>query len=117
MGILSECGSFWRESRRSFRNTGALLPSSRFLARALAAPLSGPRPPWRILEVGPGTGSVTREILRRLQPGDQLDAVELNSRFVQRLTFSLHHDRRFIPHRHQVRIIHSAVEDLPGEAL
>src|SRR5262245_60182079 len=116
MGILSECGTFWRESRRHFRNTGALLPSSRFLARALASPLSGSRQSWRILEVGPGTGSVTREILRRLHPGDHVDAVELNNHFVQRLNLSLHHDPRFIPHRHQVRIIHGPVEALPGEA-
>lgn len=116
MGILSECGTFWRESRRHFRNTGALLPSSRFLARALSAPLTAARPSWRILEVGPGTGSVTREILRRLHPGDQLDAVELNGHFVQRLHLSLQHDPRFIPHRHQVRVIHGPVEGLPGEA-
>src|SRR3954452_8300024 len=97
MGFLNECGSFWRESRRHFRTTGALLPSSRFLARALSAPLAGPRPPWHILEVGPGTGSVTREILRRLQPGDRLDAVELNGHFVQRLNVGLQHDPRWIP--------------------
>src|SRR3954464_15083380 len=117
MGFFNECGTFWRETRRHFRTTGALLPSSRFLARALAAPLSASRPPWRILEVGPGTGSVTREVLRRLQPGDQFDAVELNGHFVQRLNLCLHHDPRFIPHRHQVRIIHGPVEELPGEAM
>jgi phospholipid N-methyltransferase len=116
MSFWSECGSFFRESRRHFRNTGALLPSSRFLARALAAPLAGPRPPCRILEVGPGTGSVTREIVRRLQPGDQLDCVELNERFVERLEHSLGHDPRFRAYRHQVHVIHSPVEALAGEA-
>src|SRR5438105_14388325 len=85
MSFWTECGTFLRESRRHFRDTGALLPSSRFLARALAAPLAGQRPPCRILQVGPGTGSVTRAILRRLQPGDQLDCVELNDHFVERL--------------------------------
>jgi phospholipid N-methyltransferase len=117
MSFWSECGTFWRESRRHFRNTGALLPSSRFLARALSGPLAGPRPPGRILEVGPGTGSVTRAILRHLRPGDQLDAVELNVHFVERLRLCLRHDPRFIPHSHQVRVIHSPVEALPGEAV
>src|SRR5260370_24268622 len=53
-----ECGNFFRESRRHFGNTGSFLPSSRFLARALVSELRKPRGPFRILEVGPGTGSV-----------------------------------------------------------
>jgi phospholipid N-methyltransferase len=117
MSFWSECGTFWRESRRHFRATGALLPSSRFLARALVTPLAAPRPPLRILEVGPGTGSVTREILRLLQPGDRLDCVELNEHFVQRLKLCLRHDARFIPYHDQVHVIHSPVEALPGEAI
>lgn len=117
MSFWSECGTFWRESRRHFRATGALLPSSRFLARALASPLAGPRSSLRILEVGPGTGSVTREILRHLQPGDRLDCVELNGHFVDRLNLCLRHDPRFIPYRDQVHVIHSPVEDLPREAV
>ena len=117
MNFFSEYGTFWRESRRHFRNTGALLPSSQFLARALASPLAGPRPPRRILEVGPGTGSVTRGILRRLQPGDRLDCVELNEQFVERLNLCFLHDARFVPHKGQVRVIHGPVETLPGEGL
>jgi phospholipid N-methyltransferase len=117
MNFWSECGTFFRESRRHFRNTGALLPSSRFLARALASPLAVPRPPCRILEVGPGTGSVTREILRRLQPGDWLDCVELNEQFVERLNLCLRRDPRFVPYQSQVHVIHRPIEELPGEAL
>src|SRR4051794_20846964 len=117
MSFWNECGTFWRESRRHFRTTGALLPSSRFLARSLTSQLAGARPPRRILEVGPGTGSVTRSILRRLRPGDQLDCVELNEHFVERLRLCLRYDPRFIPHASHVRVIHSPVERLPGEAL
>ena len=93
------------------------MPSSRFLARALAAPLEGPRQPRLILEVGPGTGSVTREIIKRLIPGDRLDAVELNEQFVERLNLLLQHDPRFHPRRDQVSVIHSPVEQLPGEGV
>ena len=129
MSFWAECGTFLRESRRHFRTTGALLPSSRFLARALAAPLGRPASragnresasagkPRRVLEVGPGTGSVTRAILRYLRPDDRLDAVELNRRFVDRLQLHLLHDPLFAPYRDQVRVIHSAVEDLPGEGV
>lgn len=117
-----ECGNFFRESRRHFDETGALLPSSRFLARALVSELRKSRSleglaPRRILEVGPGTGSVTREILHHLRPGDRLDAVELNSRFVALLKRRLIKEWLFHFYRDQVKVIHSAVEDLPGEAI
>jgi phospholipid N-methyltransferase len=38
-----------------------------------------------VLEVGPGTGAVTRRIARLLKPGDRLDLVELNERFADLL--------------------------------
>jgi phospholipid N-methyltransferase len=117
MNFFSECGTFFRESRRHFRATGAVLPSSRFLARALAAPLEISRRPRYILEVGPGTGSVTREILRRFIPGDRLDAVELNEHFAQRIRLLLQHDLRFSPFRERVRVISGPVEELAGEAV
>jgi phospholipid N-methyltransferase len=117
MNFWSECGTFLKESRRHFRATGALLPSSRFLARTLAAPLSAARPPCRILEVGPGTGAVTRAIARRMIPGDHLDAIELNPRFVERLRLILLHDAVLIARRPQIRIIQGAVQELEEEAV
>jgi phosphatidylethanolamine/phosphatidyl-N-methylethanolamine N-methyltransferase len=117
MRIWVECGDFFREFRRHFRTTGAILPSSRFLARALVRPLRGPRPACRVLEVGPGTGSVTCEIARRMQSGDRLDAVEINGRFVELLERRLEKDRVFGPWRDQIEVIHSAVQDLLGDAV
>lgn len=117
MGILAEVGQFIREFRRTFQTTGALLPSSRFLARAMVAPLRRPRGPARILEVGPGTGAVTREIARHLQPGDWLDAVEINPVFVRHLHRQLDEDPRYAHCRDQVRLIEGAVEELPGQSV
>ncbi len=66
-GFLTDHRVFWREFRRNFHTTGAVLPSGRALARALtryvAAGAAGPR---RILEVGPGTGAVTTVLVDRL---------------------------------------------------
>lgn len=115
MRIWAECGDFFRETRRHFRTTGSLIPSSRFLARALVTELRPARPPSRILEVGPGTGSVTAQILRYLRPGDQLDAVEINSRFVTILQQRFEREWTFWRCRDQARILHAAVEQLPGE--
>jgi phospholipid N-methyltransferase len=117
MRIWEECGDFIREFRREFRTTGAILPSSRFLARALVSQLRGPRSPCRILEVGPGTGSVTREIARRMLPGDRLDAVEINAHFVGLLEQRLREERVLRARRDQVQVIHAAVEDLIGESV
>lgn len=117
MRYLDDCSAFVREFRRHFRDTGAILPSSRFLARALASQLRRPRAPAQILEVGPGTGSVTRELVRQLLPSDRLDAVELNGYFLSRLRQRFEGEPEFARHRDQVRLIHGAVEDLPGEGV
>jgi phosphatidylethanolamine/phosphatidyl-N-methylethanolamine N-methyltransferase len=117
MHLLEECGDFFREFRRHFRATGAVLPSSRFLAAALTAPLRQPRPASRILEVGPGTGSVTRAIARRMGPGDRLDAVEINGHFVALLRERLETDKPFQYCRDQIEVIHAALEDLVGDSV
>jgi phosphatidylethanolamine/phosphatidyl-N-methylethanolamine N-methyltransferase len=116
MRFWVECGDFIRESRRHFRDTGALLPSSRFLARALVSELRKWHAPSRILEVGPGTGSVTAQILRHLVPGDRLDLVEVNRHFIEMLQWRFAEEGKFWRHRDQVKLIHAAVENLAGEA-
>jgi phospholipid N-methyltransferase len=115
--IWVECGKFIRECRQHFHTTGAILPSSRFLARALVRPLRGPRPAWRILEVGPGTGAVTREIARRMSLGDRLDAVEINSYFAELVERRVRQERVFARCRDQIETIHAAVQDLLGEGI
>lgn len=111
------CGDFFRECRQHFHTTGSVLPSSRFLAKALAAELRKPRTPARILEVGPGTGSVTIAILRHLLAEDQFDAVEINGQFVSILRARMNAEEAFRRHQHHMRIIHSSVEAVPGQGI
>jgi phosphatidylethanolamine/phosphatidyl-N-methylethanolamine N-methyltransferase len=87
--MLGEHVEFFRQFRTQFHTTGAIVPSGRALARAMTRHLDGPRQPARILEVGPGTGAVTRRIVRLLRDDDSLDLVELNTRFADLL------ERRF----------------------
>ena len=54
--------AFFRQFRETFETTGAVAPSSRFLAKALTEPLSQRKGPVRVLEVGPGT-AFTAEVL------------------------------------------------------
>ena len=72
---------FWRQFRENYITVGALLPSSRFLARAMTARLAEKHGPVRVLEAGAGTGAFTSQILALLQPGDEFDAVEINPQF------------------------------------
>ena len=76
---------FWRQFREHFHTTGSVLPSGRFLGRALARFVGTSPTACRVLEVGPGTGAVTAEIVRRLGSQDRFDLVELNAQFVDRL--------------------------------
>ena len=59
---------------------GAVAPSSSFLARALVQPLSQHDQPVNILELGAGTGAVTRYIAPLLGADDRLDICEADQR-------------------------------------
>ena len=74
---------FFRQFREQFHTTGAIAPSSRFLAKAIARPLANAEKPVRVLEVGPGTGAATQQIVQLLSAGDQFDLVEINSSFAE----------------------------------
>ncbi|MCI0333718.1 MAG: class I SAM-dependent methyltransferase [Planctomycetes bacterium] len=126
---------FWREFRQQYHTTGALLPSGRALAFALArfvrdgAPhvaesaaadsemAVSPRLPHassrRILEVGPGTGAVTGQIIRAMRPSDRLFLVERNEQFVAQLRARLANDPTFASVTERIEILHASVEDLP----
>jgi phospholipid N-methyltransferase len=97
MNPFTEHWRFYRQFRRRFETTGAIAPSSRFLARAMTSALSRRDGPLRVLEVGPGTGAVTREIVRRLGDQSRLDLVEINDEFAALLRERFRHDRRFQP--------------------
>lgn len=75
---------FLWEAVANYRDTGALMPSSPHLARQIAAHslLSGAE---TVLEVGPGTGVFTEELLRSMSPGARLLVVEKNARFARLL--------------------------------
>ena len=113
-GRLAESALFFREFVRNFHTTGAILPSGRFLAAALARFVANHSPgPKRILEVGPGTGAVTRRIIRHMGRTDRLDLVELNGAFVERLDHRFRAEPAFQAVADRARVLHCPVEELP----
>ena len=93
------------------------MPSGRFLASALSRFVGqehhGAR---RILEVGPGTGLVTRLIVEAVGPEDRLDLVELNGSFVRCLEHRFQTYEAFRPLAERSRVLHCPVEELPRRA-
>jgi phospholipid N-methyltransferase len=76
---------FLKGARRDFRHTGAIAPSSRFLARAITSAIDPAGRPLRVLEAGAGTGALTAGILKRLPAGSRLDIYEINPTFAEHL--------------------------------
>ncbi|HYO26342.1 MAG TPA: methyltransferase domain-containing protein [Lacipirellulaceae bacterium] len=107
---------FWQEFRRTFQSTGAVLPSGKRLCRKLARFAADTGVPRRLLEVGPGTGVVTDQIITRMGPGDTLDLVELNDRFVGVLQDRLARDEAWRAVRDRVRVHHMPVEQLATDS-
>lgn len=112
---IAEHTIFWQELRRNFRHTGSVLPSGRWLSAALARYVRTIPGAKRVLEVGPGTGVVTRAIVKRLSRGDHLDLVEVNDRFVEILNGRIINDRRFGKPGVTVQVYHARVEELAAE--
>jgi len=112
---------FLQEFRRTFQTTGAVLPSGRGLAAALARPIREIGDEYRgkerrILEIGPGTGSVTARIIRDLRPEDRFVMVERNEQFVARLRERLLCEPAFQrPIPGQITLVHAGVEELPED--
>jgi len=97
---------FLGQAATHFRQTGAIAPSSRRLARELALAIGDVRPGGVVIELGPGSGSVT-EALRDCHPSAAVIAVENNPAFARRLS-----DR--LP---AVHVVHGCASALPEHLL
>lgn len=114
---MNNISLFFEESKRNFQTTGAILPSGKAVASELTRALTiKGRAPMRILEVGSGTGSVTRAIAQRMLPGDYLDVVEINSIFVHTLLSAITSEDAFSKVCNQVRVIEADVLNLPSSS-
>jgi phospholipid N-methyltransferase len=96
---------FVRNFFRSPAMLGSVVPSSSFLVNDMMRQVDWNRA--RVLvEYGPGVGTFTREILKRMRPDAVLVAIELNAEFVEYLR-----DRVRDP---RVRVVHGSAARVRG---
>jgi phospholipid N-methyltransferase len=69
---------------KDWRRTGSLVPSSWFLAKRLVRPVDFAKAKV-IVELGAGTGAITRMILKKMRPDARLYVFETNTEFCARL--------------------------------
>ncbi|MEV7346580.1 methyltransferase [Streptomyces sp. NPDC093544] len=110
---LAEALAFLRQFSRTAKMTGSVAPSGAALSRALTRHIhpGTPHHPRAVLEVGPGTGAVTRHLAPRLGPHDTLELIEANGPFVDHLTTALQHDLRLAAIAHRTRLHHGLIQD------
>ena len=106
---------FLREFVKEFQNTGTCFPTSRKAADELTAPLRGKRAPKRILELGPGTGSVTFPLIETMIDGDTLSICEINPRFMHELKVKLEADPLYQQRKSQIDFYECPIQDFPEQ--
>ncbi len=72
---------------------GYLVPSSGFLTRKTAKRIDFSKPRV-VVELGPGEGCHSRQIVRRMDPGSRLILIELDDHFAAHLSKQFAHDQR-----------------------
>src|ERR1700729_2774622 len=99
---LADSARFLKTLVAAPRLTGAVAPSGRALARAMAAAIGSPSE-GLVFELGPGTGPVTQSLIETGLPAERLVLVEYDPGFCRML------ERRF----GGVRVIQGDAYDLP----
>lgn len=82
---------------------GSVIPSSRYLIEHLLRQIDWPRARV-VVEYGPGVGTITAEVLRRMPLDGTLVAIEMNGEFVEYLREALPDPR--------LHVVHGSAEDI-----
>ena len=109
--------TFLRHTFSNFDTTGAIAPSSRTLAKSITSLVARKKGPVKILEVGAGTGVLTRRLLKLLQNDDHLDICEINPNFIKYLQKRFREDDSFKGFVGSVAILPIDIQKLEGENL
>jgi phospholipid N-methyltransferase len=80
--------TFFGQMAAKWRETGAIAPSGPMLAKSMAKAVGQLAPGQVIIELGPGTGAFTKELVKQY-PDNPVVAIEFNPVFVRRLRETL----------------------------
>ncbi len=80
--------AFLKEAIIDFRKTGGFATSSSFLAKKMAAPIT-PKAGICVVELGAGTGAVTKYILEVLPKNSKLISIEINPALAKKMAKSI----------------------------
>ena len=87
--MISDYLAFFTELPSSFKDIGSVIPSSRFLVnelvKAMPPKTTGQNGKRKILEVGAGTGVLTKKIIDLIEKDDELHVYEINKSFCEHL--------------------------------
>lgn len=111
---LQEKVYFINQVRDAFSTIGAVIPTSRYAAHAMAAECARRAGPKTVLEVGAGTGSITAEIIRHIGPDDHLVVCEINPEFSAYLRQRFEQEPAFQQVRDRVTLHEGSVTDIEG---
>jgi phospholipid N-methyltransferase len=111
-GSISQQKLFFQQFMQNPFQTGAILASSKALARAMVTYLAEKQGQVRVLEVGAGTGAFTAEIIPLLQAGDSLDVVEIDPKLMAYLQQRYQQDPRLHPDGIEVRFFNDDVRNV-----
>ena len=106
---------FFSECFRNFKTTGSFWPTSRKAALALSAPIHHIRGPRSILEIGPGTGSITVVLLEQMTEKDSLTLCEINPRLMKCLKERLAQNPYYQKHASRVHFFLGAAQEMPED--
>jgi len=117
MFMMRQQVQFLKEFVSAPSTVGAVVPSSAALARALCEPYAQADRPAAVLEVGAGTGAVTRYLGSILRGEDRLDICEIKPHFADHL------ERNVLSHTNfagavavgRVRLMRGPVQQLLGK--
>lgn len=117
MNTVKETFQFISEAVTSFKNTGSIFPTSKWAAKELTSPLRAvaSKSNRNILELGPGTGSVTERILKDMREDDTLFICELNPKFMKVLKKNLEKNENYWRHKERVTFFLGAAQDIDVE--
>lgn len=76
--------NFLKEALKNINTLGTVTPSSRFLSKRMLKEINFSKADV-IVELGPGTGAITKYILKNLSPKATLICFEINDNFYQQL--------------------------------